>query len=140
MDPKYFRSSQFIEKSDVYSFRVVLVELLTGLEPIYSTKSQEEKSLAIHFMLALEDNHLFDILDARVAKEDDQEEIMGIANLAFRCLDLNGKKRPTMKEVSMELEYFRMFPSLVTIYQETLESSSSTRSSLDYKEPSSSYI
>ena len=64
LDPEYFRSSQFTEKSDVYSFGVVLVEILTRLEPISSIKSQEEKSLVIHFMLALEENRLFDILDA----------------------------------------------------------------------------
>ena len=91
-------------------------------------------------MLASEENHLFTILDARVAKEGDQEEIMAIANLAYRCLDLNGKKRPTMKEVSMELEHFRMSPSSVTIDQETIESPSSSRSSLDYRKASSSYI
>ena len=39
---------------------------------------------------------------------------MAIANLACQCLDLNGKKRPTMKEVSMELEHFRISPSSVT--------------------------
>ncbi|KAE8076186.1 hypothetical protein FH972_014850 [Carpinus fangiana] len=33
-----------------------------------------------------------------------KEEIIAVANLAKRCLDLNGKKRPTMKEVAIELE------------------------------------
>ncbi|KAJ9677114.1 hypothetical protein PVL29_022221 [Vitis rotundifolia] len=148
LDPEYFQSSQFTEKSDVYSFGVVIVELLTGLKPISSTKSQEAKSLVTHFMLALEENRLFDILDARVAKEGGQEEIVAVANLAYRCLNLNGKKRPTMKEVSMELEHFRMSSSLVTIDQENLEeseyagakimglldnASTSTRSCLDYR-------
>ena len=61
LDPEYFRSSQFTEKIDVYSFGVVLVELLMGHKPISSTKSQEEKSLVIHFMLTSEENHLFTI-------------------------------------------------------------------------------
>lgn len=29
-DPEYFQSSQFTEKIDVYSYGIVLVELLTG--------------------------------------------------------------------------------------------------------------
>ncbi|MCH84020.1 wall-associated receptor kinase-like 1-like [Trifolium medium] len=37
-------------------------------------------------------------------KEATKEDILAIANLAMRCLRLNGKKRPTMKEVSAELE------------------------------------
>ncbi|KAE8076187.1 hypothetical protein FH972_014851 [Carpinus fangiana] len=40
--------------------------------------------------------------------EGKKEEIIAVANLAKRCLDLNGKKRPTMKEVAMELETIQM--------------------------------
>ncbi|KAK3007805.1 hypothetical protein RJ639_015294 [Escallonia herrerae] len=33
---------------------------------------------------------------------------MGVASLARRCMNLNGRNRPTMKEVAMELEGIRM--------------------------------
>lgn len=33
-----------------------------------------------------------------------KEEIVTVANLAKRCLNLNGRRRPTMKEVAVELE------------------------------------
>ena len=108
LDPEYFQSSQFTDKSDVYSFGVVLVELLTGKKPISWTSSEEEKHLVARFILSLEENNLYDILDDRVKKEGAQEKIMAVANLAKRCLNLNGKKRPTMKEVAFELEYIRM--------------------------------
>ncbi|KAK9199510.1 hypothetical protein WN944_014701 [Citrus x changshan-huyou] len=103
LDPEYFGSSQFIEKSDVYSFRVVLVELLTGQKPILSTDAEEDKSLAGYFLRAMKENHLFDVLDAQVLKEAKEEEIITVAMLAKRCLNLNGRKRPTMKEVTFEL-------------------------------------
>lgn len=32
---------------------------------------------------------------------------MAAANIAYRCLNLNGKKRPTMKEVTTALEAIR---------------------------------
>ncbi|KAL6318690.1 hypothetical protein AAG906_001163 [Vitis piasezkii] len=108
LDPEYFQSSQFTEKSDVYSFGVVLVELLTGQKPISSTRSPEEKSLATHFILSLQESRLFDILDARVVKEGRKEDIMTFAKLAGRCLNLNGRKRPTMKEVTTELDNIRV--------------------------------
>ena len=44
-----------------------------------------------------------------------------VGNLAKRCLDLNGKKRPTMREVAMELEGVRMLqkaPKLQQNYEE----------------------
>ncbi|KAK3405201.1 hypothetical protein EUGRSUZ_K01459 [Eucalyptus grandis] len=104
LDPEYFQSSQFTDKSDVYSFGVVLVELLTGQKPISSLREQEGRSLATYFIISMEENHLFDIVDAQVLKEGKKEEIASVANLAKRCLNLNGRKRPAMKEVAMELE------------------------------------
>ncbi|KAK3014242.1 hypothetical protein RJ639_009216 [Escallonia herrerae] len=104
LDPEYFQSSQFTEKSDVYSFGVVLVELLTGEKPISMTRTGEQRSLATHFLLSEEENRLFEIFDPRVLNEGTKEELVAVANLARRCLNLNGKYRPTMKEVATELE------------------------------------
>ncbi|CAL5330472.1 unnamed protein product [Camellia sinensis] len=108
LDPEYFQSSQFTEKSDVYSFGVVVVELLTGQKAISSSKSQEGRSLATHFLQSMEENCLLDILDPKILKDGRREEIMVVAHLANRCLNLNGKKRPTMKEVAVELEGIKM--------------------------------
>ncbi|KAF8405749.1 hypothetical protein HHK36_007826 [Tetracentron sinense] len=121
LDPEYFQSSQFTEKSDVYSFGVVLVELLTGQKAISSTRSPEEKSLAVHFILSIKENRLFDILDARVVKEGEKGKLIAVSNLAKRCLNLNGKKRPTMKEVAMDLEGVRMSQGNFSIQQNAQE-------------------
>ncbi|KAK9285841.1 hypothetical protein L1049_025042 [Liquidambar formosana] len=107
LDPEYFRSNQFTEKSDVYSFGVVLVELLTGRKPVSSTRIEDERGLAAHFISAIKEDCLFDVLDAQVAAEGEKEELLAVAELAKRCLKLNGKKRPTMKEVALELESLR---------------------------------
>ena len=64
LDPEYFQSSQFTEKINVYSFGVVLVELLTGEKAISSTRIEESKSLATYFIHSMEENNLFDIIDA----------------------------------------------------------------------------
>ncbi|ONI06296.1 hypothetical protein PRUPE_5G051600 [Prunus persica] len=111
LDPEYFQSSQFTEKSDVYSFGVVLVELLTGQKPISAvTWSQEEeyRSLATYFLTSMQDDRLFNVVDARVLKEGSETEIQVVANLARRCLNLNGRNRPTMREVTSELEAVQM--------------------------------
>lgn len=107
LDPEYFQSSQFTDKSDVYSFGVVLAELLTGQKPVFSTQANEGRSLAICFIISMENNQLFDILDAPVKEQGRAEEITAVANLARRCLNLKGRKRPTMKEVVIELEGIR---------------------------------
>ncbi|XP_010038763.3 wall-associated receptor kinase-like 1 [Eucalyptus grandis] len=123
LDPEYFQSSQFTDKSDVYSFGVVLAELLTGQKPISSLREQEGRSLATYFIISMEQNHLFDIVDAQVLKEGKKDEIALVANLARRCLHLNGRNRPTMKEVAMELEGIRKLqnPSGIQQNQEDRE-------------------
>ncbi|KAL0008633.1 hypothetical protein SO802_010135 [Lithocarpus litseifolius] len=104
LDPEYFQTSQFTDKSDVYSFGVVLIELLTGEKPVSSTRSQESRNLSTYFVHSLKENRLFDILDTQVSKVCNKDEVIAIANLAKRCLHLNGKKRPSMIEIMMELE------------------------------------
>ncbi|XP_050383014.1 wall-associated receptor kinase-like 3 isoform X2 [Argentina anserina] len=113
LDPEYFQSSQFTDKSDVYSFGVVLIELLTGEKPISAvTRPQEEeyRSLASKFIVSMQKGTLFDILDERVRKEGNGTDIRAVANLARRCLDLNGRNRPTMREVTIELEVIQVLP------------------------------
>ncbi|GLT28497.1 hypothetical protein SLA2020_034240 [Shorea laevis] len=104
LDPEYYQSSQFTEKSDVYSFGVVLVELLTGEKPISLEKAEGERSLASHFILSMDKNNLFNILDARVKDTSTLEEIIKVAKLAYRCLSLSGRRRPRMIEIAVELE------------------------------------
>ncbi|KAM7253922.1 hypothetical protein ACFE04_031604 [Oxalis oulophora] len=109
-DPEYFQSSKLTDKSDVYSFGVVLVELLTGLKPISSPGSEEiHESLVARFLFSVEENNLFDIIDPIVKQDYREEECLAFADVARRCLHLNGKKRPSMKEVHMELEQISCF-------------------------------
>ncbi|XP_062163435.1 wall-associated receptor kinase-like 22 [Alnus glutinosa] len=121
LDPEYLQSSQFTGKSDVYSFGVVLSKLLAGEKAISLTMTQEPRSLASYFIQLVEENDLFDIIDCQVFKECRKEEIIMVANLAKRCLNLNRKKQPTMKEVTMELEAVQMLqkgPNLQKNYEE----------------------
>ncbi|CAA3005691.1 Serine threonine kinase [Olea europaea subsp. europaea] len=53
LDLEYFQSNQFTEKSDAYSFGVVMVELLIGQKPISSSPSEEELSLVTRFLLSI---------------------------------------------------------------------------------------
>ena len=107
VDPEYFQSSQFTDKSDVYSFGVVLAELITGEKSVSFLRSQENRTLATYFFLAMKENRLLDIIDARIRDGCKLNQVTATANLARKCLNLKGRKRPSMREVSMELEKIR---------------------------------
>ena len=108
LDPEYLLTSQLTEKSDVYSFGVVFVELLTGEKALSFDRSEEERSLAMYFLSSWKDDNLFQVLDKHIVNEGNIEQLREAANLAKRCLRLKGDERPTMKEVSMELERIKM--------------------------------
>ncbi|XP_056683769.1 wall-associated receptor kinase-like 8 isoform X2 [Spinacia oleracea] len=139
LDPGYFQSSQFTEKSDVYSFGVVLVELLTGQKAIRSI-FEEDRSLTSWFLSHMEDSRLLDIIDSHILRKDLKGEFFTIANLAKRCLHSDGKKRPTMKVVLLEIETVLSLHLIVGTPEGLYyHDSSSLRSSyLDYGPSSSS--
>ncbi|XXG40476.1 hypothetical protein AAC387_Pa01g1183 [Persea americana] len=109
LDPEYFQTGQLTAKSDVYSFGVVLVELLTAEKPICPNRSQEERNLAMHFISAMKENRILQVLEHKVLQEGQEAQLIAIARLAKRCLKLKGEERPTMKEVVVELQGLRGF-------------------------------
>jgi DNA repair protein RadC len=48
----------------------------------------------MHLIMLMEDNKRSDILDVRVKEGYQNEEVIFVADIAKRCLNLNGKSRP----------------------------------------------
>lgn len=55
----------------------------------------------------MENSRLFDILDPRILDEGKKEEFVAVAKLARQCVKMNGKERPTMKEIAIVLDEIR---------------------------------
>ncbi|CAL5333154.1 unnamed protein product [Camellia sinensis] len=104
LDPECMLTSQFTEKSDVYSFGVVLVELITGKKASSFDRPEEDRCLAMYFISCMNNDCLNQIIDEHMVIEGNTEELKEVANLAKRCLRVKGEKRPSMKEVAMELQ------------------------------------
>ncbi|KAB5573081.1 hypothetical protein DKX38_000275 [Salix brachista] len=67
-------------------------KLLSGQKPISYEMSEERRSLAIRFILLMEENRILDILDERLVEQDREEQVIAVANLARKCLNLNWKE------------------------------------------------
>ncbi|KAJ0540813.1 putative protein kinase RLK-Pelle-WAK family [Helianthus annuus] len=109
LDPEFFLTGKLTDKSDVYSFGVVLSELVTGLHPIDSERCQEERNLATYFVQLKRENRLLEFTDRQVLEKANAEQLEATCYLACRCLDVRGENRPSMKEVTLELERIRNF-------------------------------
>ncbi|XP_040997706.1 wall-associated receptor kinase 2-like [Juglans microcarpa x Juglans regia] len=108
LDPEYFHTSQLTEKSDVYSFGVVIAELLTSERALSMDRPEAERNLAMHFVIAMKEDRLLQIIDECILTEGNIEEIKEVANIAKKCLKVRGEDRPSMKEVTKELERLRL--------------------------------
>ncbi|KAG6626144.1 wall-associated receptor kinase 2-like [Carya illinoinensis] len=104
LDPEYFHTSQLTGKSDVYSFGVVIA----GEKALSMDRPESERNLAMYFVTAIKEDRLLQIIDDRILKEGNTEEIKEVANIAKKCLNVRGEDRPSMKQVTKELEGLRL--------------------------------
>jgi serine/threonine protein kinase len=104
LDFEYFHTSQLIEKNDIYSFGVVVAELLMGNKALSLNRPESDRNHTLFFVSAVKEDRLFQILEDHIVNEGSIEELKEVANLTKRCLRVRGKDRPSMKEVEIELE------------------------------------
>ncbi|KAG2327430.1 hypothetical protein Bca52824_010158 [Brassica carinata] len=100
--PEYAIAGCASPMSDVFSFGVVLLELITGRKPIQKPSNNKgEESLVIWAMQRLQDSKrvIEELPDPRLSGKFAEEEMQIMAYLAKECLLLEPEARPTMREV-----------------------------------------
>jgi serine/threonine protein kinase len=106
LDPMYYYTGRLTDKSDVFSFGVLLVELLTRKKPFLYRSGGDGVGLVSHFVSLLAEGNLGEIIDPQVTEEENGE-VKEVATLAAMCIQLKGEDRPAMREVEMKLEILR---------------------------------
>lgn len=108
MAPEYASSGKLTEKSDVFSFGVVLLEIITGRKPVDETRPLGDESLvewARPLMTEALDNQNFDELaDPRLQGNYDRGEMFRMIEAAAACVRHSAAKRPKMSQVVRALD------------------------------------
>ncbi|PHT78148.1 Receptor-like serine/threonine-protein kinase [Capsicum annuum] len=103
--PEYVQTGRLTAKSDVWSFGVVLYELITGRRVLERNLPRAEQKLLEWVRPYVSDTKKFHcILDPRLEGHDCIKSAQRLASLANKCLSKNARSRPRMSEVVDMLE------------------------------------
>ncbi|XVF10948.1 hypothetical protein REPUB_Repub07fG0227300 [Reevesia pubescens] len=119
--PEYVETGHLTIQSDIWTFGVVLYEILTGRRTLERNRPTSEQKLLDWVKLFPPDSKRFRMLiDPQLGNNYSLSAAKKIGKLANSCLNKNGKERPTMSQV---------VESLKQAIQESEEGSSSVNKS-----------
>ncbi len=90
MSPEVLKHEPYTQKSDIYSFGILMTEISTGLSPFHDYKKED---LAVSILNGFRPGFAENTPSFYI-------------QLAKRCMDFNPEKRPTAKEAKDIVEFW----------------------------------
>ncbi|OWM67288.1 hypothetical protein CDL15_Pgr000740 [Punica granatum] len=102
--PEYIAAGHLYAKSNVYSFGVVLLEILTGRRAHDHSRPSGEHFIVEWVRPYVSRRKLARVVDPRLECRCILKAALKLAQLAFHCLQMEPESRPSMDEVLRKLE------------------------------------
>uniref|UniRef100_A0A6N2NIK0 non-specific serine/threonine protein kinase n=1 Tax=Salix viminalis TaxID=40686 RepID=A0A6N2NIK0_SALVM len=102
--PEYANTGMLNEKSDIYSFGVLLLESVTGRDPVDHGRPANEVNLVEWLKMMIGTRRSEEVVDPNLEVKPTTRALKRALLVAIRCVDPDAEKRPKMTQVVRMLE------------------------------------
>ncbi|XP_072952054.1 nodulation receptor kinase-like isoform X3 [Typha angustifolia] len=122
LDPEYYSTQQLSAKSDVFSFGVVLLEIVTGREPLNIHRPRNEWSLVEWAIPFIRESRIDEVVDPSIKCQYHSESMWRVVEAALICTEPFSTFRPNMADIVRELEDALIIENNASEYMRSIES------------------
>ncbi|KAI3807200.1 hypothetical protein L1987_23125 [Smallanthus sonchifolius] len=102
--PEYASTGMLNERSDVYSFGILIMEIISGRNPVDYSRPQGEVNLVDWLKAMVSSRNAEGVLDPKIPEKPSSRALKRVLLVALRCVDPSAQKRPKMGHVIHMLE------------------------------------
>ncbi|KAL4396475.1 hypothetical protein AHAS_Ahas01G0095600 [Arachis hypogaea] len=102
--PEYASTGMLNERSDVYSFGILIMEVITGRNPVDYSRPLEQVNLVDWLKKMVGNRNAEGVLDPKLPEKPNSRALKRVLIVALRCTDSNAQKRPKMGHIVHMLE------------------------------------
>ncbi|XP_048443127.1 LRR receptor-like serine/threonine-protein kinase IOS1 [Pyrus x bretschneideri] len=102
LDPEYYASNRLNKESDVYSFGIVLLEIITS-RPVFS-RTHERSYISEWFSFLLRKGDIYSLVDPRLEGKFNINSVWKAVEIANACVSPSAIERLSMSQVVVDLK------------------------------------
>ncbi|KAI3726410.1 hypothetical protein L1987_66207 [Smallanthus sonchifolius] len=122
LDPEYYSTQHLSAKSDVFSYGVVLLEIITGREPLNIHRPRNEWSLVEWAKPHIRNSRIEEIVDPSIKGGYHTEAMWRVVEVALACIEPFSAYRPSMTDIVRELEDALIIENNASEYMKSMDS------------------
>nr|AEV41084.1 putative phytosulfokine receptor precursor [Oryza minuta] len=103
--PEYGQSPVATYKGDVYSFGIVLLELLTGRRPVDMCRPKGSRDVVSWVLQMKKEDRETEVFDPSIYDKENESQLIRILEIALLCVTAAPKSRPTSQQLVEWLDH-----------------------------------